>query len=291
MLQNINFRTTRAIHICIVFTATLAIQELFNFPRGAWTGFAVMMIYVGFDAGSTIHRTFHRFWGATLGLFLSYILWFIGHIDYRTMFFIIPVMVFFAYYSLGKLYMFPTIFTVTLTALGTDYYATNTYYVGWFFSDYFICTVIALLICVFFEYFIFKGRNLTHKFYYELQQEIVKALQDLLVIAATKPINKSKLLKMTIKLNSKVLEFNVFLNNTRHDYNFNDDLLCELDIFFAKTKLVYQNLRQLFILAPPSSDYRWAETTRLIDDLIEISKMVQNDTSINYVGENIVKKN
>ncbi len=284
MLQNMKFRTIRAIHICIVFTTTLAIQEIFNFPRAAWTGFAVMMIYVGFDAGSTLRRTFHRFWGMLLGLFLSYILWFLGHIDYRILFFIVPIGVFFAYFSLGKLYMYPTIFTVTLTALGSDYYATDAYSPLWFFSDYFICTVIALIICIVFEYFVFRGRNLTQKFYYELQQDITNTLNQIFVLATAKPMNKSKLLKHTIQVNTKILEYNVLLGNTQHSYNFKDGLTTELEEFLAKVKLVYYNLRLLQVL--PHEQSCIIDTIRLIKTLRELSKMVNNNIAIDYIGEN-----
>lgn len=285
MLQNISFRSTRAIHICIVFTTTLAIQYIFNYPRAAWTGFAVMMIYVGFDAGSTIRRTFHRFWGMALGLLLSYIIWFFGQIDYRILFFIVPIAVFFAYYSLGKLYMFPTIFTVTLTALGSDYYASDSYYPLWFFSDYFICTVIALIICVVFEYFIFKGRNLTNKFYFELQQDITRTLYDIFLLGCKKNINKSKLLKLTIHVNAKMLELNALLGNTQHSYQYTNYLTEELDFFFDSAKIVYQNIREILVLHPKVDLEKQKDTVHQIKKLFELSKMVKNAVAIDYIGE------
>lgn len=274
MYKTISFRTSRALQICIVFATTLAIQELFNFPRAAWTGFAVMMIYAGFDAGSTLQRTFHRFWGAVLGLFLSYILWFIGHLDYRTLFLIVLVMVFFAFFSLGKLYAFPTIFTVTLTALGTDYYSTDTYHVAWFFSDYLICTVIALIICVVFEYFIFGKHNLTYKFYSDLQKEIIHSLEDLLQQVQQQPVSKSQWLKKTVHFNNSVLEFDTFVARTKHDYHLKDNLLSELNSFSVDLQLAYQNLRRLFMSTEPDKN-TLLETRKLINDLIRLRRAVR----------------
>ena len=284
MLQNLNFRTIRAIHICIVYTFTLAVQEMFNYPRAAWTGFAVMMIYAGFDSGATLRRTFHRFWGMALGLLLSFVLWFLGHIDYRILLFIIPIGVFFAHYTLGKLYMFPTIFTVTLTALGSDYYPNDTFFPSWFFSDYFICTVIALIICVVFEYFIFRGRNLTNKFYYELQQEITNSMNCILALTLEASLNRSKLLKMTAHLNSKMIEFNTLRGNTEHSYEAKDiPNSDDLQLFFAKSRKVYQNIRHLLVLHPQQDIQRTTETKALISELYELNK--KSGTTIDYIGE------
>ncbi|WP_019216969.1 FUSC family protein [Legionella tunisiensis] len=69
-------------------------QEWLRYPRAGWTGFAVMMIYAGFDNGTTIFRAYQRFLGVLLGLFSGYILWFIGHVDYRTLIIILPMTVF-----------------------------------------------------------------------------------------------------------------------------------------------------------------------------------------------------
>src|SRR3990167_8423105 len=117
----LDYRTTRAFQICVVFAATIMVQEWLKFAHSGWIGFAVMMIYAGFDSGTSLHRTRHRFWGSMLGLLLSYVLWFFIRIHYETIFLVIPIVVFMAFFSLGKFYVSPTIFTVTLTALGIDY--------------------------------------------------------------------------------------------------------------------------------------------------------------------------
>ena len=151
MFKIIDYRKTRALQICLVFATALAIQRLLGYSHAGWIGFAVMMIYAGFDRGASLQRTYHRFWGAILGLLLSYILWLMGQVDFRLILVIVPVLVFMAYFSLGKLYAFPTIFTVTLTALGTDYYGGSDYAVPNFFFDYLLSTVVAFLLCFMYE--------------------------------------------------------------------------------------------------------------------------------------------
>lgn len=277
MFKNISFKTIRALQICTVFTTTMGIQVLFDYPRAAWTGFAVMMIYVGFDAGATMTRTFARFWGMVLGLILSYFLWIVGHIDYRVFFVSIPVIVFFAYYSLGKSYAIPTIFTVTLTAIGTIYYGTGDYYALWFFTDYFICTVIALVICVVFEYYIYHGHNMHRRFYIDLQKEVINRLEELLNLATQTPISKSKWLKVTVKFNKTVIQFNDFVANTERSYRVHDGLLSELEHFSTGLQLAYQNLRRMFILSPGYSNDILNETVGLINNLICLVKLEQSE--------------
>ena len=271
MLQLTDYRATRALQICIVFVTTLAIQRGLNFTRAGWIGFAVMMIYAGFDTGASLHRTFHRFWGAIFGLFLSYVLWFIGRIDYRIILMIIPVIVFMAYFSLGKYYAYPTTFTVTLTALGADYYPSETYYVALFFFDYFRATTIALGICVVFEYFIFKKSHLTHLFYRDLQQLIVQQLNELLTLVSTKPLRRGKFLTLSVQFNARILELNAFSCTSKHDYHLQYQQFDQLQLFHATAETIYQNIRQLFVGAPTNMDNLLFETKNKLDQLNDMS--------------------
>lgn len=248
MFKNLDFKTTRSLQICLVFTASIVIETALDIPRAAWVGFTVMMIYVGFDAGATLHRTFHRFWGVLLGLLLGYILWFLGHLDYRLLFLFIPCLVFCAYFVLGQFYMYPTIFTVTLTVIGPDYFGSSGYYTTWFFSDYFVCTIIAFSICVFFEYYVFRNANMARKFYIDLHKEIVLQLKELFKIINQNKINKSEFIRKTVKFNKKVMELNTFSTMTKHNYHAYNDLVQEMDIFVVEMEQAYQNLRRLFVL-------------------------------------------
>lgn len=272
MLKNINFsnldfRTIRSLQICLVFTASITLETMLHIPRAAWVGFTVMMIYVGFDAGSTLHRTLHRFWGVILGLFLAYILWFIGHVDYRLLFLIIPILVFFAYFVLGRFYTYPTIFTVTLTVLGPDYFGSHGYYVTWFFSDYLICTILALCICVFFEYYVFRGYDMTRRFYVDLHKEIIKQLMGLLAIVKQDKVNKSNFIRKTVDFNKKVIELNTFTQMTVHNYHASGNLILEMKQFSQEMNQAYQNLRRLFLLGATGNETMIQNTYELIEQL------------------------
>ena len=216
----IDFRSIRALQICIVFAATLLLERLLGFSRAGWIGFVVMMIYVGFDAGSSLQRTFHRFWGTMIGLLLSYLLWWLGLLDYRLELTIIPIVVFFAFFSLGKFYAFPTIFTVTLTSLGTAYFSPTNYDAYYFFFDYFRATLVAFIICIGFDGLFFKNAKITRAFHQDLRAQIVSVLQQLFTqVTAATHRKKSFFLNKSAHCHLKIAELAVFERNISYDYS------------------------------------------------------------------------
>jgi uncharacterized membrane protein YccC len=275
--KTIDYRSTRALQICIVFICTLLLQRWLLFKHAGWIGFAVMMIYAGFDTGASLHRTFHRFWGAMFGLFLSFILWFFCRMDYRIILVIIPFIVFMAYFSLGKFYAYPTVFTVTLTTLGTAYYSNNNYDVANFFFDYIRATTIALCICLFFEYFVFKKTHLTHRFYQDLTQLMSQQLQQLFTIVITKPLRQSQFIKLSAQFNSKVMELHAFSQTAQHDYHLKNQQMNKIKSVSTQAEQIYQNIRQLFVGVPAHEDRLILDTKHLLDQL---SLLIHHEQSL-----------
>lgn len=247
LLQTIDFKTARALQIGVVFFTTLIIQWAMNFQHAAWIGFAVMMIYAGFDTGTSLHRTSHRFLGTSLGLILSWFLWALGVLNYRLLYLIIPVIVFLSFASLGKRYAIPTIFTVTLTALGTDYFAPSDYQVRNFFFDYFRSTYIAFTICIVFESIIFRKKNLTHLFYLESQQHIIHNLEQLLAVLQKKILRERDFLRLSVACNIKILEFEQFLSTSVYDYHVKQSRFTDLEEFNKIVQETYFLLRYIFV--------------------------------------------
>ncbi len=247
------YRTTRALQICIVFVTTLLLERLLNFSRAGWVGFVVMMIYVGFDAGASIHRTLHRFWGTILGLLLSYLIWKLALLDFRLLLIIIPVVVFLAFFSLCKFYAYPTIFTVTLTFLGTAYFSPSNYDAYYFFFDYFRATVVAFFICFLFEGWIFRNSGLTEKFYYDLQKSTLDELDHLYQIACHCPPNQNSFLKGSALCRVKINDLHTFEQTARHDLNLEQGLP-HADAFHTLVSKTLHDIRLLFILSPRTID-------------------------------------
>lgn len=281
MFTTLDYRKIRALQISLVFATALAVQRLLGYSHAGWIGFAVMMIYAGFDKGASLQRTTHRFWGALLGLLLSYILWIIGQIDFRLIVLIIPVIVFMAYFSLGKLYAFPTIFTVTLTALGTDYYGGNDYAVPNFFFDYLLSTIVAFLLCFLFEYYLFRNSQLSYQFYLDLQQRILVHLTKLFKIVTERPLRESSYLKISTVLNTNLLELYTFVDTTQHETHPEIKLLKELAIFGSTVQQVYHNIRRLFVLAPHPNELLAQETQNILQQLM----MENQHQRKKYIGQ------
>lgn len=263
------YRSERALQICIVFATTLLIERLLQFSKAGWIGFVVMMIYVGFDAGASMHRTLHRFWGTLVGLLLSYFLWLAGLLDYRLMLTVIPIVVFFSFFSLGKFYAYPTIFTVTLTSLGTAYFTPDNYSVSEFFFDYFRATLIAFLICMFFEGVVFKNKRMTQVFARNLQRTITHELEQLLDILLSHPLKRAHFLKVSAACHAKIQELGVFELTAKHDYAVQEHSLSEMSTFHTMVSTILMELYQLFSLAPQSD-------TALIADLRKKIKRLES---------------
>jgi hypothetical protein len=217
MFGKLNYRSLRAIQISTVLCFTLIIQELFRYPRAGWTGFAVMMIYAGFDNGTTILRAFNRFWGMLLGLLSGYVLWFVGHMDYRLLIIIIPITIYLAYFLAGQAYSVPTVFTVNTSVIGTGYFDTSItlFPITFFLTDYFMCTVIAFVIILLFEYFWFSRYKLINLFIKDTQGEVIRKLYRLVNLLNQNKIRRSDWFKACITYTDSLFEMEKLARNSQ----------------------------------------------------------------------------
>jgi len=255
VLHTFEYRSTRALQICIVFVTALVLERMLNYSRAGWIGFIVMMIYVGFDSGASIHRTMHRFWGTVLGLVLSYFLWQLGLLDFRLMLTVIPIVIFLSFFTLSQFYAYPTIFTVSLTFLGTAYFNPSDTSAYNFFADYFKSTLVAFFICLMFEGLIFRKSNLTKKFYYDLQKSIILELESLYSLGMTIPTNQNLFLRGSALCRVKIHELYGFEQTAQHDLGLEEHGLGNTESFHALVSRTLHDIRLLFLLsAGPDSE-------------------------------------
>lgn len=248
-MNTFEYRKIRAVQICTVFVTTLVIERILNFEHEGWVGFFVMMIYVGFDSGASIHRTMHRFWGTIFGLLLSYFLWILGILDFRLEIIIIIITLFFSFFLLNKFYAFPTIFTVSLTFLGTAYFTPQDYHPGNFFFDYFRATVMGFFICLLFEGLIFKKSHLTQKFYQDLQASIIQELENLYDLSRYPNPNKNRFLKGSAACRVKINELRSFEGTLKYGLDFEQGLdMTKIEDFHRLVGRTLHDIRLLFLL-------------------------------------------
>jgi uncharacterized membrane protein YccC len=214
--KQLSYRTLRALQISTVFTFTIFLIELLRFPHAGWTGFAVMMIYAGFDNGTTLFRAYHRFLGVLLGLLSGYGLWFIGHLDYRLLILIFPVTIYLAYFLVGQAYSIPTVFTVNTSIIGTGYFdLQETFSLSFFLVDYFFCTVIAFAIILVFEHFWFSRYSMMNRFIYDTQIEALTALNHLVSLLEQDKIHRKTWFSGCLKLTSHLFEMSNLIQNNQ----------------------------------------------------------------------------
>lgn len=243
----LNYRAIRALQICVVFTFTIFIQEFLRFPHAGWTGFSVMMIYVGFDHGTTLFRAYHRFLGMILGLFSGFLLWFLGHVDYRLLIIIIPITIFLAYFLMGRTYSVPTIFTVNTAVIGTGYFAANIdTTVNSFIYDYTAATILAFVICVFFEYFFFRRYGLMKRFVNDTQNKIIVSLRQLILLLDQDEINRVTWFNACLDLNSHINEINNLVNNIEFEYSVEKAVGNEFKQFTLLANQIFIALKALY---------------------------------------------
>lgn len=245
--STLNYASIRALQISFVFALTIFIQYFFNYPNAGWTGFAVMMIYAGFDNGTTLSRAYHRFLGVLMGLITGYILAIIGHIEYRLLFFMVALMVFLAYFLTGKAYSVPTIFTVNTSVIGTAYFSSNeTINVLYYLLDYCVCTCVAFGLVWFIETRWFSKFYLQERFLYDVEERIIENFQALMaVIKRDKPL-KSEFYVACIQTIQNLNHMHQLLNNAVF-YKYGELIANnEVTTFIKTAELCYTRIKALY---------------------------------------------
>lgn len=266
------YRSVRGIQISTVFFFTIIIQELLRYPRAGWTGFAVMMIYAGFDNGTTIARAYHRFLGMLLGLFAGYILWFLGHVDYRLLILIIPVTVYFAYFLAAQAYSVPTVFTVSASVIGTGYFDTSTssaFNVTNFIVDYAVCTVIAFAIIVVFEHFWFSPYRMMKLFIKDTQADVIKKLYHLIHLLNQDRISRTDWFHACITFTESLFEMEKLARNSQFVLSSEQVVNDEFTRFLELTDRIFVTLKALYLASHTKRNRKY--------DYNQLLQNVQND--------------
>lgn len=262
------YRRLRGIQISAVFTITILIQEFFHIPHAGWMGFAVMMIYVGFDNGTTIVRAFHRFVGMLLGLLSGYVLWFIAHLDYRTLTITVPMCVFFAYFFTGREYSVPTIFTVNTSVIGTAYfYDHSSFTVTGFLADYLACTIFAFSLIIVCEYFYFKPNRMMRYFIYDIETHVLNSLITLTTTLGRKRISHYEWFKHCIEVTSHMSNMNELLTSAQFIKQSNEAVGGDFKLFVRLSNRIYRNQKALYF-AHYGKRYGTKKYFRLFDQVL-----------------------
>lgn len=244
----LNYRVLRSLQISFVFTFTILIQQLLHYPRAGWTGFAVMMIYGGFDNGTALLRSYHRFLGVLLGLAMAYFLWIFAHINFRLLFFILPMVVFGVFFFASGAYSVPTIFTVTGSVLGFAYFDTQSgLELTFYLIDYFMCTCIGFAIIVVFETLCFKRYELMARFLNDTQINVLQYLNELFVLLQPGKIRPQNWFNACILLSRNLDEMDRLLTNNLFLKKSEQTVGEDFNKFVELSHRIYIDLKALYI--------------------------------------------
>lgn len=288
----LSYKGIRALQICTVLTFTIFIQELLRYPSAGWTGFAVMMIYVGFDHGTTMFRAFHRFWGMILGLITGFFLWLMGHLDYRLLIVVIPITIFFAYFLVGHAYSVPTVFTVNTALIGTGYFGySKTSTVNTFIYSYTVATIIAFVICILFEYFYSRRYNLMKIFIEDTQHKIIEDLKNLLDLLNHNNSNSTtKWFSACLILNGNLTTVNQLVKNSEFEYSSYKVIGNEFNQFVDQVNKVFIDIKALystcFIKRLNTHDYMDL-FTQVNNNLSQLEQMINSKDKL-FVNKGIL---
>ena len=211
-----SYRSLRAWQISLVFALVIALQELILRPHIEWAGFALMMVYGGFDNGTTWVRASHRFIGVMFGLFFGFMCWFLGHLDFRLQYFVIPIDVFCAYFFLTVAYRIPTIFTTIGSIIGYGYFnSQSNFVITYFLLDYGMATIMAISVCVLCEYFWFRRYHLMRRYIREVQETVLKRLYHLVALTSEEKIKRLNWYHACIATVDVIYEMHRLLQNAQ----------------------------------------------------------------------------
>jgi hypothetical protein len=225
-----------------------------------------------------------------LGLFSGYVLWFVGHIDYRLLIMIIPVTIFFAYFLAGQAYSVPTVFTVNTSVIGTGYFDTSNslFPLTFFLTDYLMCTIIAFVIILLFEYFWFSRYNLMHLFIKDTQAEVVRKLYRLIHLLNQEKISRSAWFKACISYTDSLFEMEKLERNAQFLISSEGVVGDEFNEFVVLNSHIFIQLKALYI-ATYTKRYRTYDYNVLLDevqrDLKYLKTLMSKKHSAELYGE------
>lgn len=247
MTQWRSYRMLRGFQISLVFTVTIFLQMWLHLPHAGWAGFAVMMIYGGFDNGTCVERAYQRFFGLLFGLLLGYCLWFIGHVDYRTVFFIIPVLVFSVFFWAGTAFAIPTTFTVASSIIGFGYFNSQSeFLITFFLLDYAMCTIIGFCCILVFERW-FSHYGMMVRFVHEVQQDVFNHMCELVDLLNHERIYRVDWIKCSGRVAASMFEMDRLMQNNEFLINARNAVGDEINQFVELSHILFVHLKALYI--------------------------------------------
>jgi len=243
----LNYRLLRGIQISFVFFLIIFIQELWRFPHAGWCGFTAMMIYAGFDNGTTVVRVYHRFLGVVLGVLLGYMIWYVARYNYRLWYFIVPGVVYGIFFWNATVYAIPTIHTVCASIFAFGYYDTqSSFVISYFVMDYLMATLIGFSVIMFVERVWFSRDWMMRRFLRDTQEKVINELQHLIILWQQEKIRHMDWFSCCERVDCYMDELNRLLDNMLYEIGDEKTQGGEFDRFVTLTNRIILHLKALY---------------------------------------------
>lgn len=268
----LTYTQLRALQISIVFAFTLLIQFWWRYPNAPLTGYVLMLIYAGFDNGSTIRRAYYRFLGTLFGIIVGSFLWIIGNLDHRLIILIFPILIYCVYFFSDHDYNLPALFAVCSALVGSGYYAAyeGTSTARYLALNYTICSIIAFFILIIFEYMLFRRFNHMRRFVIESQTAMLINLFNLVTyLNHSHTTSRKSWFDECAKLIDNLKQTERLLMNTQFVIGEKVAFGSEFQFFFERVNQIYGQLKSLYFATHCQKNS--------ITDLSEITNQVNRD--------------
>ena len=260
-----SYLTVRGFQVATIFFCITLVQEAWRFPHFGWTGFIAMMILSGLDDGSSMLRADNRFLCVLYGVFVGYLVWVIGHIDYHLLYFMLPLLVYGIFFWAGSAFNTSITFTASSAIIGFGYWdPLSTFSIGFFVMDFVMAAVIGFCVILLLETFFFKQHQMMRFFLRDAQEEVVANLYLLVnALRQEKLDNRVDWFKKGIKLGFILEEMHQLSQNEHFIVRSKQVVGDEFKQFVTSCNCIFINLNAVYFSSstrrPLSLDHQQLE--------------------------------
>ena len=260
-----SYLTVRGFQVSTIFFCITVVQEAWRFPHFGWTGFIAMMILSGLDDGTSMVRADNRFLCVLYGVFVGYLVWAIGHIDYRLLYFMLPLLVYGIFFWAASAFNTSITFTASSAIIGFGYWdPLSTFSIGFFVMDFVMAAVIGFCVILLLETFFFKQHQMMRIFLRDAQEEVVTNLYLLVnALRQEKLDNRVEWFKKGIKLSFVLEEMHKLSQNEHFVVRSKQVVGEEFKQFVTSCNCIFINLNAIYLRnhakRPLSLDYQQLE--------------------------------
>jgi hypothetical protein len=217
MFKNVDIYTKRYIQITFAYMLFVALEEGSNFPHSTWITITGCMIYIGFNPGTVLKRSYLRLPGTLVGVCAMALMWYVIHLDYRMAIFFMAFIAWAMVYFFSLPYNYYVIVTTMFSDIGIEWSNTSTFSLQYYIVDRVMCTLLVFGICIVLEYFWFGRDNFTELSYFNIRKQLLNEIRNTERSIDQEQLSRAKLFRLVGTTRKKWLQMRIFLNDAKYE--------------------------------------------------------------------------